>query len=407
MIFLLAWRNLLRNKRRTSLTVALISLTLAVLMFADAYVQAMSGAMIRSATRLYPGDAQIHARQYLPERDAEQVIYDVTNRLEVLGGMDVVTHYSPRVMDFGMVSSAANNLPVQIVGIEPEMERNLSKIYEGLVQGEFLDQQEGGEPVLIGEPLAELLEVELGDRLVVSLNNYRLNDLEQRLFRVNGIFRVGAKMFDENLVFIPLSVAQSMLGAEGGVHEIAVNFIDTDMSADSTLPIWSLISDDQVTAQGWPELMPDLAALTATFDISMIIIFSILFVVAILGIINALFMSIFERTYEFGVLLAIGTRRRFLFMLIVVEALMLGLISCVIGVVVGYLVIAVIGDIGINYGGMEISGVALAEILRTETRPVHFTWYPISVFLLTVAGSLYPGFYAMRIVPAKALHKSL
>lgn len=403
----LALRNIQRNKRRTLLTLLLISMTLAILIFTDGYMKAMSDVMIRSATRLYPGDAQIHHVDYLAERDGEKRIEDVSSQLTELEQSALIEGYSPRAMDFGMVSSTANNLAVQVVGIDPDMEASVSKLKLSLIQGDYLSNEGPGTQIMIGQPLADLLEVDLGDRLVVSVNNYEINDIDQQLFRVSGIFKLNSKFFDEGMVFVPLAKAQDMMGIGDDVHEIAFNFVDESLSSDEDMPIWSQLSTANTTAQGWTQLMPDLATVIGLLDYSMLIVAAILFVVAILGVVNAMFMSIYERTYEFGVVLAIGTRRSSLFMLIMTEGIFLALVSLVIGSLMGAGVVVLMGAVGIDYGNMDFSGVALAEILRPELNIIQFTELPFAVFAMTLVACIYPAVHAARIVPATALHKSL
>lgn len=403
----LAVRNILRNKRRTLLTLLLISMTLGILIFTDGYMKAMSDVMVRSATRLYPGDAQIHNVDYLAERDGEKWISEVTEHIDRLERAELVDSYSPRVMDFAMVSSTANNLAVQLVGIDPQLEATVSKLESSLTAGRYLNADGDDTQIMIGQPLADLLEVELGDRLVVSVNNYESDSIEQRLFRVSGVFQLNSKFYDEALIFVPLAKAQDMMGVGSNVHEIAFNFVDESLSSDDTLSLWEELSGTQTVAEGWTKLMPDLATMIGLMDYSMLVVAAILFTVAILGVINAMFMSIYERTYEFGVVLAIGTRRSSLFILIMAEGLMLAMISLLIGSVIGAIAVEVTGAIGIDYGSMDVSGVALAEILRPEINVGQFTQLPFAVFVMTMLASIYPALHAARIVPAHALHKSL
>ena len=403
----LAIRNILRNKRRTFLTMILISMTLAILIFTDGYMKAMADVMIRSATRLYPGDGQIHHVDYLAERDGEQQIADVDWHINALKAEPMIESYSPRALDFGMVSSTANNLAVQVVGIDADLEAQVSKLKLSIVFGDYLSNEGSDTQILIGQGLADLLEVDLGDRLVVSVNNYELNEIDQRLFRVSGVFKMNSKFFDEGLVFIQLPKAQQMLGIGNHVHEIAFNFFDESLSSDQSLLVWKHLSTETTIAQGWTSLMADLASIISLFDFSMLIVGGILFVVAILGVINAMFMSIYERTYEFGVIIAIGTRRISVFTLILVEGLVLCIASLIVGSMIGAAITVAIGNVGIDYGSMELSGVALAEILRPELRVLQFTELPFAVFVMTMVACIYPAIHASRIVPATALHKSL
>jgi ABC-type lipoprotein release transport system permease subunit len=403
----LAVRNILRNKRRSFLTILLISMTLAILIFTDGYIKAMTDVMVRSATRLYPGDAQIHNVSYLAERDGEKTITDVDQQINSLMAEPLVASYSLRALDFGMVSSSANNIAVQVVGVDADLEASVSKLKLSMIRGDYLDNAGSELQILLGGPLADLLEVDLGDRLVVSVNNYQSDDIDQRLFRVSGIFEMKSKFFDEGLVFIQLPQAQAMMGIGQGIHEIAFNLTDESLSGVKDLALWSRLTTPQTVAEGWTTLMPDLAAILALTGYSLLIIGTILFVVATLGVVNAMFMSIYERTYEFGVILAIGTRRTSVFNLILIEGFVLCLLALVLGAALGAGVTLWVGAIGIDYGSMDVSGVALAEILRPELRLLQFTELPFAVLVMTLVACLYPAIHAARIVPAKALHKSL
>lgn len=403
----LALRNLARNRRRTLLTAMIISLSLTALMFTDALIQGMTDTMVRSATRLYSGDAQIHHRDFLARQDESRVIDDPQTVLDQMAREPEVAGFAARTLAFGMVSSAANNRAVQVVGIDPEAEAGVSKIAGAMIAGDYLSEAGPVTQLLIGDRLAELLEADLGDRIVVSVNNQLSEAAEQQLFRVSGIFHLNARAMDENMAFIRLPEAQSMMGLDGAVHEIAFNMTSASLATDTSLGLWQRLSNDRWVAQGWTELMPQLATMLQLTNSSTIIAGIVLFILAGLGVINGLFMSIYERTYEFGVLLAIGTRRRQLFKLIMTEGLILALGAIVIGLILGVLLITWSASVGIDYGSMEVSGVALAEIIRPQHRFMQYSALPFWVLVMTLVACIYPAIHAARIVPAKALHKSL
>lgn len=403
----LALRNLARNRRRTLLTAMIISLSLTSLMFTDALIQGTTDTMVRSATRLYSGDAQIHHREFLARQDESQVINDPETVLNQLAREPDVAGFAARTLAFGMVSSAANNRAVQVVGIDPVAEAGVSKIAGAIIAGDYLSDGGPVTQILIGDRLAQLLEAGIGDRIVVSVNNQNTESAEQQLFRVSGIFHLNARVMDENLVFVRLPEAQAMMGLDDAVHEIAFNLTTASLATETDLALWQRLSNERRVAQGWTELMPQLATMLRLSNSSTVIAGIVLFILAGLGVINGLFMSIYERTYEFGVLLAIGTRRRQVFRLIMVEGLILALGAIAIGLVLGVLVITWSASIGIDYGSMEISGVSLAEIIRPQHRFIQYSALPFWVLVMTLVACIYPAIHAARIVPAKALHKSL
>lgn len=403
----LALRNLARNRRRTALTAMIISLSLAALILTDGVIAAMGDTLVRSATRLYGGDAQVHQRGYLDARDEALTLQQADDLLHQLDQQPLVEAATARALALGMISSSASNRAVQVTGIQAEREARVSKLESVIVAGQYLHDEGDETQILIGARLAELLEVELGDRLVLSLHNQRDQTAEQQLFRLSGVFRFNAREFDENSVFIMLPRAQQMLGIGDSVHEVAFNLTEASLAGQADLPLFAQLSNDHRIAEGWPQLMPQLSGMLAMTKVSTIIVGVILFVLSALGVINGLFMSIYERTWEFGVLLAIGTRRRNLFTLILAEGILLGIAAILVGLVLGVLITLWVAHIGIDYGGLEVAGVALNEVIRPQLNISHLITLPIWVMALTLLACLYPAAHAARIVPAHALHKSL
>lgn len=403
----LALRNLARNRRRTFLTAMIISLSLSALVLTDGVISAMADTMVRSATRLYGGDAQVHQRDYLAAHDEADSFGQVPALLQQLDASELVEAATPRALAFGMVSSSASNRAVQVMGIDPQREARVSKLESVVIEGRYLDADGAESQLLIGWRLADLLEAQLGDRIVLSVHNQIDETAEQQLFRVSGIFRFNTRELDENAAFIVLPRAQQMLGIGDQVHEVAFNLRQASLAGQSDLPLFAELSNADRVAEGWPQLMPQLDGMLQMTRYSTVIVGVILFVLAALGVINGLFMSIYERTWEFGVLLAIGTRRARLFALILAEGLLLGIGAIVIGLVIGVLVTWLVAQVGIDYGGMEVAGVALNEVIRPSLNPGQLIVLPVWVLALTLLACLYPAAHAARIVPAQALHKSL
>ena len=92
-------------------------------------------------------------------------------------------------------------------------ELNVSKISDAIVAGQYLSGE--AREILIGKPMADLLEVELGDRIIITAATVDTNEITQELFRLSGIFEFGPEEMDENLIFINLDKAQEVLGMRG------------------------------------------------------------------------------------------------------------------------------------------------------------------------------------------------
>ncbi len=402
----LAWRNLFRNKRRSLIAGTAIGLGLASLIFVDALVIGMTDNMIHSATASFLGEGQIHDEDFVNTRAAEDTINNLDWVVNNLEKEDIVENFTRRTSVMAMISSAANVGSINLVGVDPATEPPLSQIDEALQKGDYF-KNDNMRDILIGSKLAELLETELNDRVVVTVSQVGTGDLSQEMFRVSGIYHFNAQEMDRGMAFIHLKKSQDMLGLGNNVHEIALNFTDTKYGRDEKLPFWDKYSKHGNLAQGWTEILPQLEAALELSRFSTFLVGIILFGVVALGIINTLFMSLYERMFEFGVLRAVGTRPGSLAQLIVLEAAALAVVSIVLGNIIGFIITYITAQVGIDYTGIEFAGVTFRKLLYPVMKTSQFIYYPIWVFVLTVLVGLYPAISAARISPAKALQKVL
>ena len=401
----LAWRNIFRNKRRTIIASVAIGIGLAALIYSDALIIGMKESLIRSTTSSFLGEAQIHREGYRLSRDAELTIRHSSALLEQLAQDKSVARFAPRTQAFGMLTSPANVNSVMLVGVDPERERHLSQFDDALRQGEWLRGE--ARDLVIGSKLAETLEVGLGDRVVMTVAQVKGGDLSQEMFRVSGVYHFGIRELDTGMALVPLSKAQQMLGIPDGIHEIAVRFHHLHDAENPDLGFWDRYSSNGNEAAGWPELMPEMKNVLELTDFSMYILALILAGVVVFGIINTLFMSMYERMFEFGVLRAVGTRAGGIRKLIVLEALALGLISVGIGALLGLGATALMAHLGIDFRGIEMTGVHIQELIYPQLRTMQFIKYPAWVILFCSLVGLYPALVAGRMKIATAMRKSM
>lgn len=402
----LAWRNLLRNKRRTFIAGTAIGIGLATLIFYDGMMIGMENNMIGTATSSFMGEAQIHADDFLETQDVELTIRNFADVASNLEKEEIVEAFTPRAMAFSMLSSAGNVSAVQLYGIVPESEAQLSKIDDAISEGEFFSG-DSKRDIVIGSKLAELLEVQIGDRVVATASQAETGELSQELFRVSGIYTFGDRALDGGLAFVRLPVAQDMLGIDGDVHEIAIKFTDIQLSRVDTLTFWNKYSEGGNEAKSWTKLFPQLEAVFEMSEMAKGIVGMILFAIVALGIINTLFMSLHERMFEFGVIKAIGTRPFKIAQLIIFEAAFLSIISIVIGSVISLAVNSYIGHVGLDYRGMEFLGTTVQELIYPVMNIEQYLTYPIWVFILTSIVGIYPAVHAARLKPADAMRRSV
>ena len=209
------------------------------------------------------------------------------------------------------------------------------------------------------------------------------------------------------MVLIRKERAQEMLNIGKEIHEIAVKFTGIRMAEDKQLPFWSKYGSGENEALGWSKIMPELKNMLDMTDISLYMMGGILFFVVIFGIINALFMSLYERMFEFGILKAVGTRPGGLRKLIIFEAASLAVISNIIGIILGFAGSVLLLKYGIDYGGIELSGAYMHEKIYPVMNIYQYIKYPVFVFIFTIIIGLYPAFVAGKMKVTDALRKSM
>ena len=403
--FRLAVRNLFRNTRRTILTMLMIGFSVSALILVDAITQGMLRSLTDTFTKTLTGEAQVLRAGYSESFDVDLYISNVSDVEALLSRDAAIAATSPRVVTGGMIASSYNVISGMTHGIDPLKETDVSRLDEALVAGEFLR----GSPleILIGTGMQEILEVDLGDRIVVTTAAADTGELTQALFRVSGIFQFGLRGMDDSFAFINIADAQSMLGMNDAAHQIIVQFRDPD-TANLPLQLATDLSDwEQTEIYSWMTLNREIASMFEMSSIGTVILGSILFLLVSFGVVNSMFMSVYERIYEIGVIKAVGTRPFEIIRLILTEAFVLGFASCLFGGLLASLVGFATADSGIPLGQYEVSGVALNEAILPVLTPSQFVTYPIYTTLLTMLAAVYPAVYASRIAPSEALRKSL
>jgi ABC-type lipoprotein release transport system permease subunit len=402
----LAWRNLRRNKRRTVIASIAIGISLACLIFYDGWVLGVEDAAVRSATDSFMGQAQIHAGGFQSSRDAALTVRQSKVTMASLDSDPLVEGHSPRTLATAMITSPASVNTVMLVGIDPSRERHLSRIDDAIRQGAFFA---GDDPrdMVIGSELAKILEVGLGDRVVATVSPAAGGDLSQEMFRISGIYRFSIKETDQGLAFIRLPVSQRLLGLGDEVHEIAIRFKRLASASDRGLPFWRTYSGNGNEAISWEDLFPQLKRIFDMTGAYKAVLALLLIFVVIFGIINTLFMSLYERLFEFGVLRAVGTRPWGVFKLMLAESGSLGAISALAGILIGLVFMGIMTQVGLDYRGIEFAGSTFNELLYPVIKPYQFVIYPLGLFVFTLLVGLYPAAVASRMSIPDALRRSL
>jgi ABC-type lipoprotein release transport system permease subunit len=398
-LIILAWKNVWRNRRRSLIMLSAIAVGLwgglvAVGIFTGMYDTMISAAIDRNLTHL-----QLHAPGVREERRIDQTLPAPDALVNALRSLPHVAAVSARTLIDGMASSPASNRGVTVVGIEPASERAATALARRLTEGTFFNGTDRA-PVVIGRTLAEKLGLRLRSKMVLAFQRPD-GVLVSGAFRVAGIFDTESSAFDGFTVLVRRADLTTIVGA-ALTHEIAVRLDRSDSLAAFSRTLAA--SFPGVRVDTWRELAPELN-LAESSDVTMGIFLGIILLGLVFGITNTMLMSVLDRVREFGVLMAVGMKRRRIFAMIVFETLLLSVLGAMAGTLFGALTVSWLGRTGINLGWFS-SGLSLWGISSMLYPIVHPVIYPslgAMVVAASMAAALYPAVKAVRLNPVAAI----
>lgn len=400
-----AWRNIRRNPRRTLLTLLVICVGTASLILTDAFVLGTQENVIELSTGIFAGQAQIHHPKFKELDEPQYTLHKLPLLRKTLSDSPRVKAFTERVLITGMIASSRDAAMVQVYGVDFSQEIKVSQLKKSLIFGNYPGPHDD-RPIVLGYKLAKQLQVEEGDKVVITTAEAPSGELVQELFRVVGRTNFHSRPLDSGVAFIPIDLAQNFLKLPQGVHEIALDFETIGDAINYSLPIWKELEQLGALAEGWDRVFPALKAMMDMNQYSIFIVGAILFALISLSILNTMFMSIYERMFEFGVMRAIGTRSRQLGVMIITECLGIGVLGVLLGTLLGGSLALWLRQRGISYAEFEMNGMSMVEPIRAILRMEQFTVIPLAVLFMCGLASLYPALHASRLTPSDAMKQS-
>ena len=400
-------RNIWRNPRRSFLTASVLAIALCSMMLLDSFVKPIRKQLIGSQTNTFMGHAQVHHPSYREEQEIEQKIEDIEKVRTFLRQHPQVKSFSERVISEATLSSAEEFSGVQVFAVNFAEEGKLSKIKKAVISGEY-PKSENKRDIIIGQELAEKLAVQVGDKLVLTVNNVIEKEMQQKMFRVKAIFKSYLRSLDKYSAFVAQTELQEMLGLKDAIHQVAIKFNNIEFVEQQQDSIWQELKNENHLLESWPELLPALKSILELNDISIYIIAAIFFIFIFFTIINTLLMAIFERLFEFGVLKSIGSKPWQIALTILSESFALAVLGSLMGLILGSALIYYLSISGVTaYTDMEINGSQMNQPIYTQFTLQQFTLFPLSIIIMTLISGVYPAIYASRIKESDAMRKSL
>jgi len=402
-LWVIAYRDLARNRRRTGLTLLAVILGLAVLIIMSGFIAGIFDSMISFSILLESGHVQIRSESYQIERpslewkDLMENSDDLLARATQTGG---VTTAAPVLWAGGFVNTADEMLSVGITGIDPESSFH-DPIRQGLVAGQYLEKDDR-EGVLIGEKLATDLGVGAGSKISLLVNTSD-GETDEDIFTVRGIFSTGVVSYDTGTIYMPLPKAQAITNTG---ERISAVILLTE-NAELADPVAAALRGPGYRVVTWKDMNALILGAIEQGMVFYIMIYAIVILIVAVLIANTLLMSVFERTRELGILAALGMKERQIMMMILLEAGTLALLGVIGGVVLGSLIVWYMSLNGLYIGDDIASmaqGFAYPSVFYAKFVPWDFLALSLAMLGIVLLAALYPARYADRLEPVEALH---
>jgi ABC-type lipoprotein release transport system permease subunit len=400
LLFRLAWRNVLRNRRRSAVILVAITVGLwAMLVFAG-FTRGWSDDVSRNAVETLTGHLQIHAPGYLQDPSVDHVMPAPGEALRNLLDGEAVAAWASRVRVPSVVMSERETAGVTLVGIDPAREKGLSFIAHAVKEGRHLaGAGDGG--IVLGRKLAERLGTGLGKRVVV-MSQAADHSVVDRGFPVVGLYAADRSITEMTFVFVGREAAQEMLGLGTGVSEVAAALRDPSGVGAFVERVRAVAGSADV--QPWTTLEPMAQAMVALGEAWIWMFYVVMYIAMAFGLVNTLLMAVLERTREFGLLQALGMRPH----LIVRQVLAESSVLLAAGVLAGALLAG--ATLALLHDGIDLSALAegaemwgMSKVIYPALSASDVVSAIVFIVVLGALASLYPALRAARKVPVEAI----
>jgi len=359
----LALRNVFRHRSRTALTLAAIVFGVVSLIMSGGFVQDFFIQLREATIHSQFGHLQVYRAGYyqLGRRSPYQYMIDAPDRIIAdLSQLDQVVDITPRVNFSGLLSNGRTTFPIVGEGIDPERELQLST-YITITSGTNLPKNDVYN-IIVGQGVANALNLKVGSNviLLISTRDGAINTFD---FKVAGVFHTFSKEYDDRAVRIPLAAAQELLATKA-VHSLVFALRDTEHTDAVARQVRNVLPKKEYEIKTWYELADFYQKAVDLYERYFLVLHLIILGLVALSVANSVNMTLYERTGEFGTLMAVGNRGKDVFKLILSESLILGMIGSVTGVLLGVVLALVISAVGIPMPPMPNTNSGYTAVIR-------------------------------------------
>lgn len=372
---IIAIRNLLKNKYRTFISLAMIAGALIAVTVFRGYVLKTLEFVQTTIVNGQFGHLQLAKEQYWSQvytHKKETMISNFPDLAEQIKILPNISNVSPRMKFYGLLSTESISDSAMVIGIDSQKEPDLS-VGLTIIQGDVF--KVGDRKIMVGSSLAKRIRIKPGDdvTLVTTTLDQVVNAMD---FQVGGVFATGTEEFDSIGVFIDIRDAQKLMNSE------AVDVLKISIKSSSALEsvqkdLYEKFGSVGMEARTWYQISSLFKKVESFYNTQTGLMFSILVFIVLLGITNTVSMSLNERIGEIGTLRALGQSQTSLLKQFMLESFYLCALALVVGAIASYSIIELINSAEIT---TEVPGASIPIKVQVGFYPEVVGWFSLALF---------------------------
>lgn len=400
-ILTVAFRNLLAHRRRTFLTIGAIALGLASLIFLWGFNEGLHRNMLGNFQEAIIGSIQIHHKGFFQHPELSKAITDPQKVVDALRQAGV-SHYSMRLESFGLAASDVTTQGVMLIGMDPLREREVTQLAKRIGLGRFLTPADEY-AIILGATTANNLQIKLGDEVII-IGYDRYGAMLAESFTLIGIITSGEMGLDKGMAITNLATLQEMVDLKDQVTTVVISSEEKQIPSLVT-KIEASLQNEALEVMPWYTMFPVMKEWVTLHDGFLYLFLGVVLFIVLAGELNTLLLSLLERTREFGVLMAIGTTSLQIAGILLVEALVIGIVGIIFGILLGYLIVFITALYGIDLSILlgSTSRFYVDPLIYPHLKLDHLGITSGVILFASICAGIYPAWRASLLQPVEAI----
>ncbi|PCJ66373.1 MAG: hypothetical protein COA58_06235 [Bacteroidetes bacterium] len=345
MLLKLAWRNIFRNKRRSLITVSSIIFAVVFAVFMRSLQFGAYGNMLKNIVGSYMGYIQVHQNGFWDEKTLDNS-FSITE-VEHLSKLKEVSYVSHRIEGFVLASIGDQSKPVALLGLNAEQEKEQIKLDAKVIEGEYISSINKG--LLVGKGLKDIMKLKLGDTLVFLGQGYQ-GSIASGNYPIIGFIDLKTPELNKRTVILNLDQAQELFALPDMVTTAVIG-LENDNWREAQASIISALDTSKIEVMNWQEMLPELKQLITVDKAGGSFVLLILYSIITFSLFGTVLMLTEERSFEYGVLIAIGMAKQKVILVALLETIFMAVVGIILGLIVAFPIVLYFNINPINLSG--------------------------------------------------------